>query len=71
MGGNPEVLALLMDYHGIRQQEASSMFDADDCPQGNAIRRQALYERGRSIMAEDLYIWPDELRIKFGFPPYA
>lgn len=69
--GHPGALSILMDHHSARQTEADAIFDADECPRGNEIRRQALYERGRSIMAPDLDIWPDGLRKEFGFPLYA
>lgn len=69
---DPRALALLMDHHDALQTEADAIWGTEDgCPQGNALRRQALYERGRSIVAEDLDVWPDDLRREFGFPAYA
>lgn len=71
MRRNPYVLAQLMNYHDVRQSEADAMFDGDVVPLGNERRWAALYERGRSIMAEDLDVWPDDLRKQFGFPVAA
>lgn len=68
---HPAVLACLMDHHEARQTEADAIADGDFHPRGNAIRKQAIYERGRSIMAEDLDVWPDSLRRAFGFPAFA
>lgn len=66
---HPAALAILMAYHDARQTEADAIWGLEDgCPHGNEIRRRALYERGRSIMAEDLDVWPDDLRMEFGFP---
>lgn len=67
---DPNALLCLMNYHDAQQIQADSMFDAEDRPHGNEIRRQELYEHGRSIMAQDLDIWPDDLRKEFGFPAY-
>jgi hypothetical protein len=67
--GSPVALSVLMDHHEEMQSEAESIFDSEDCPRGNEIRRQALYERGRSIIGADLDIWPDQLCKDFGFPP--
>lgn len=70
--GHPAVLLLLMDHHESRQTEADAIWGGEEgCPQGNAVRKQALYERGRSLMAEDLDVWPDDLRRRFGFPIFA
>ena len=69
---NPAVLRCLMDHHDCRQAEAESIWgNSEGCPQGNAQRKRALYERGRSLMAEDLDVWPDDLRRAFGFPPFS
>jgi hypothetical protein len=69
---NPSVLRHLMDHHDCRQAEADAIFGLDEgCPQGNALRKQALYERGRSLMAADLDVWSDDLRRAFGFPTFA
>lgn len=70
MAKNPRVLAALMDYHEVRQTE-SDVFFGGETTTGNKLRKQALYERGRSIMAEDLDVWDNELRKAFGFPLYA
>lgn len=71
MAKNPRVLAALMGYHEARQTEADAFFDDEVRTTGNALRKQALYERGRSIMAEDIDIWDNELRAAFGFPLYT
>lgn len=65
---NPYALRLLMDYHDQDRAEAESMLDADMLGPWPSARFTALYERGRSIMAEDLDIWPADLLRAFGFP---
>lgn len=67
MNKNPEALAMLMDYHDFQQDQADSM-GAETT--GDAIRVQQLKERGRSIMVADLDLYSDDLRKRFGFPPY-
>ena len=69
---HPAVLSFLMDHHECRQAEADAIWGGEEgCPQVNAMRKQVLYERGRSLMAEDLEVWPDDLRRRFGFPVFA
>lgn len=65
---DPYALRLLMDYHDQDRAQAESMLDADMLGPWPSARFTALYERGRSIMAEDLDIWPAELLRAFGFP---
>ena len=71
MRGNPYVLAQLMDYHDQDRAQAESMLEPDELGPWPSARFTALYERGRSIMAEDLDVWPDDLRKQFGFPVAA
>ena len=72
MRASPVVLRYLIDHHDCRQTEADAFWGGDEgCPKGNTLRKQSLYERGRSLMAEDLDVWPDELRKAFGFPAFA
>lgn len=70
MNKNPYVLAQLMDYHEVCQMEADSVFEPDERPQGNAMRKRELYERGRSIVGQDPDCFDDELCKEFGFPPF-
>jgi hypothetical protein len=65
---NPYALRLLMDYQDQQHSEAEAMYDGDDMPLWPTARWTALYERGRSIMVEDLDIWPADLLRAFGFP---
>jgi hypothetical protein len=68
---HPRVLLILLEIHDAYQEDANALWgDEEGCPKGHSTRRNALYERGRSILAEDLDIWPDDLRVAFGFPPY-
>lgn len=64
---NPYALRLLMDYQDQQPSEAEAMYNGDDIPLWPTARWTALYERGRSIMAEDLDLWPDDLLRAFGF----
>lgn len=65
---NPHALRLLMDYHDQDRAQAESMLEPDELGPWPSARFTALYERGRSIMAEDLDCWPDDLLRAFGFP---
>jgi hypothetical protein len=65
---NPYALRLLMDCHDQDRAEAEGMLDADMLGPWPSARFTALYERGRSILAEDLDIWPADLLRAFGFP---
>lgn len=65
---NPYALSLLMDYHDQNRAEAEATLDADMLGPWPSARFTALYERGRSIMAEDLDIWHADLLRAFGFP---
>ena len=65
---NPYALRLLMDYHDQDRAQAESMLDADMLGPWPSARFTALYERGRSIMAEDLDCWDADLLRAFGFP---
>jgi hypothetical protein len=65
---NPYALRLLMDYHDQDRAQAESMLDADQLGPWPSARFTALYERGRSIMAEDLECWDADLLRAFGFP---
>mgnify|MGYP007026556628 FL=1 len=65
---NPYALRLLMDYHDQDRAQAESMMDADELGPWPSARFTALYERGRSIMAEDLDCWGADLLRAFGFP---
>lgn len=72
MRKHPGVLSILMSYHDFQQCQADSIWGTDDDrPQGNTIRKQALYERGRSIVGQDLDVWDDAIREAFGFPKYS
>lgn len=68
---NPYGLQLLMDYEDLRFSEAAAIFEPDEVGTWPTARWQTLLERGRSIMAEDLDCWPDDLRKAFRFPTYA
>ena len=65
---NPYALSLLMDYEDQRYSEHSSVCEPGECGRWPTARYTAFYERGRSIMAEDLGCWPAELLRAFGFP---
>ncbi len=62
---NPYALDLLMDFEDLTYSEASSIgLDVGPWPTKRYVE---LYEQGRSIMKEDVEIWPDKLRKRFGF----
>ncbi len=69
--GNPHGLRLLMDHADLQYTMASSVLEPEKIGRWPTARWTALYERGRSIMAEDLDIWDDDIRRAFGFPPSA
>jgi hypothetical protein len=64
---NPYALRLLMDREDSQFTEAEAVAEPGICPNWPTARWTALRERGRSIMAEDLEIWSDELLRAFGF----
>lgn len=65
---NPYALRMLMDYHDQDRAHAESVLDADELGPWPSERFTALYERGRSIMSEDLDCWDADLLRAFGFP---
>ena len=65
---NPYALRLLMDYEDQRFSEVEAIWGAEDGRAWPTARWTALYERGRSIMAEDLELWDADLLRAFGFP---
>lgn len=65
---NPHGLMLLMDNEDVSYTQHSSMAEPDEIGAWPTPRWQAMYERGRSIIAEDLEIWPAEILKQFGFP---
>ena len=65
---NPYALRLLMEYEDQRYSEQSSMCEPGECGRWPTARYTAFYERGRSIMAEDLDCWDADLLRAFGFP---
>lgn len=65
---DPYALRLLMEHHDQDRAHAESVLDADELGPWPSARFTALYERGRSILAEDLDCWPDDLLRAFGFP---
>jgi hypothetical protein len=65
---NPHALRLLMDYQDQAFSEAESCGEPGECGRWPTARWTALYERGRSIMAEDLELWDADLLRAFGFP---
>lgn len=65
---NPYALRLLMDYQDQQHSEYEAMCDDEDRRPWPTARWTALYERGRSIMAEDLELWDADLLRAFGFP---
>lgn len=69
---HPAAIDALIGYHDACDAGIDAFWDVEtDGPRPlyHAHRRKVLYERGRRIMAEDLDIWPDDLRRAFGFPP--
>lgn len=54
---NPQVLALLMVYHDVQQDQADSM--GAEC-HGNANRYEELKAHGRAIVLKDPDIWDDD-----------
>ncbi len=64
---NPEFLLMLMAKEDENYSHWSSV-DPESAPSWPTARWTAAYERGRSIMAEDLEIWSDDLKQRFGFP---
>jgi hypothetical protein len=65
---SPEGLALLMAYEDMQHQHACAVLEPDEVEKWPTRRWQQCYERGRSIMAEDLDIWDNDLRRQFDFP---
>jgi hypothetical protein len=66
---SPDGLALLMTYEDLNYSHASAVgWDPDSIGSWPTRRWTELYEHGRSIMAEDLEIWSNELLRQFGFP---
>lgn len=65
---NPHALRLLIDYQDQMFSEHEATCDPDERCRWPTARWTALYERGRSIMAEDLDCWPADLLRAFGFP---
>ena len=65
---DPHGLMLLMDHEDVSYTRESSMCEPDEIGSWPTPRWQAMYERGRSIIAEDLEIWPAEILKQFGFP---
>lgn len=72
MRNHPGVLSILMDFREACQTEADAIWGGEEgCPNGDEERKKVLFERGRSLVSEDPDIWPNELRVAFGFPPYV
>jgi hypothetical protein len=65
---NPYALKLLMDYQDQQHTEYEAVCDDDERRPWPTRRWTALYERGRSIMSEDLELWDADLLRAFGFP---
>jgi hypothetical protein len=65
---DPYGLRLLMGYQDQMYSEHEATCEPDEHCRWPTARWTALYERGRSIVAEDLDIWPAELLRAFGFP---
>lgn len=65
---DPRALRLLMQYEQRRYDEASIVLDDDEIGSWPTPRWTMLYERGRSIIAEDLEVWDAETLLAFGFP---
>lgn len=67
---SPEVLLVLKVHHDCRQEEARSIWEGEEgMPTGNAIRSTQLYERARSLIAEDPEMYSPTVRVAFGFVP--
>lgn len=63
---DPNTLLMLMSCEDLNQTYSSSVCEPDEILPWPTERYMWLFERGRSIIMEDIEIWDTRIREKFG-----